>query len=217
MNIHADHAALLARTVCSFNARPEVHRSWLVEALPATSAYQGPEVWQCHAATTQTLLCDAQPCFDFDFRGRTKRLALLPADVLRRLTSMLGLWVHARALQQPSLQPLREALAKRVGAEDAAFVFSRLMQVRPPRVGIELDIGRTTRALASVWRAGYAVLGGLFARAGSAVRGRLRLKLPRRIAAAPVPPLQAGSAQRAKEALLMCILPERLPQWDWLF
>jgi len=217
MSIDDVQPATLALAVCSFNARPQVHRSWFFETLPAIGPSPGPEVWRCHAAVTPALLFEAGPCFDYDFRGRTKRLALLPADVLRRLTSMLGLWVHAKALLQPRLQPLREMLAKRVGAEDAAFVFSRLMQVRPPRVGVELDEARATRALVSVWRAGYAVLGGLLAGAGPAVLGRLRLKLPRRVAAAPAPPLLGSSAQRVKEVLLMCVLPERMPQWDWLF
>jgi type III secretion protein K len=46
---------------------------------------------------------------------------------------------------------------------------------------------------------------------------RLQHKLPRRISGFRVPQLAPPQARQLHELMLSCIVPERLPQWDWLF
>jgi type III secretion protein K len=45
----------------------------------------------------------------------------------------------------------------------------------------------------------------------------VRRRFPRRLAVLSVPTLEPGQARQLDELMLMCIVPERLPQWDWLF
>jgi type III secretion protein K len=42
-------------------------------------------------------------------------------------------------------------------------------------------------------------------------------KLPRRVSQRALPVLQAAQRAELSELMLLCLVPERLPEWDWLF
>src|SRR5947199_333107 len=65
------------------------------------------------------------------------------------------------------------------------------------------------RAVARFGPAGRAML-------ADALR-RVQRKLPRRLGALPIPPLQPRQRRQLEELMLLGIVPDRLPQWDWLF
>jgi type III secretion protein K len=52
---------------------------------------------------------------------------------------------------------------------------------------------------------------------GAAVFGRFRLKVPKKVAELSLPALEVEQIQQVTELMLLCIIPERLGEWDWLF
>jgi type III secretion protein K len=52
---------------------------------------------------------------------------------------------------------------------------------------------------------------------GEAVLRRLQKKLPRRASELRLPVLKPQQLAQLDELMFMGIVPERLPQWDWLF
>ena len=64
---------------------------------------------------------------------------------------------------------------------------------------------------------GYRVLLSFLSGSSTAVFGRFRLKLPKRVAELPLPALEVEQTQQVTELMLLCIIPERLGEWDWLF
>jgi len=152
------------------------------------------------------------PAFDTPLR----RMALVDAASLRRMAAYVGLAAHKPLLQARGTGRQLRRQAERIEAGAADFIVRRVpalselamntasLQERP------LAVGRV------VLNRGYRLLLATLAADGDALVRRVRLKLPRHACATP-PVLAPRQHQQLEELMLMCIVPERLPQWDWLF
>jgi type III secretion protein K len=212
----------MIRLVARFNLHPELelHPSWLPSDWPAR--HRQAQRWGSggQAVLSELLrrsdVSGQEPLFNFD--ARLKRLALLDTSSLRRLAAYTGLSAHCPLLKQRSelgselrRQALRfdrdavEFLLDRVPPLNALKMDLRPMQARPRAVG-RVVVAR-----------GYRLLMGAVATEGETPLRRVQLKLPRRVSAFGVPPLRPRQVRQLDELMLSCIVPERLPAWDWLF
>ena len=217
----------LVRLVMRFNLHPEadLHPSWLPANWPArhrSVARMGP----AGRAVLAELLRrgqargHAQPhaAADYNFDSRLKRLALLDAASLRRLAAYLGFCAHLPLFKVrggAGLQIRRQA--RRIDRDAVDFVLDRVPQLTELRMDSTVLQQRPLATGRVVLDRGYRLLLGAAASEGALVQGRLKHKLPRRISALSVPALEPRQASQLNELMLSCIVPERLPQWDWLF
>jgi type III secretion protein K len=214
----------LLRLVLAFNLHPQasLHPSWLPPAWPAPQR-----------AAVRTLKPAAQDVLgevlrqrgvlpiatDFDFDARPKRLLLLDAPSLRRLAFYASLCAHAPLLRvrRSRLAALMRRQAARFDADAVDFVLERAPQPSALRMSahpLEEHPWGCGRVLMD---RGYRLLQGVLAAEGERAVQRLQRKLPRRASALPVPALSTHQADQLRELMLSCIVPERLPAWDWLF
>ena len=217
----------LVRLVMRFNLHPEadLHPSWLPPDWPTrhrSVARMGP----AGRAVLAELLrrrqapepVQARALADYNFDSRLKRLALLDAASLRRLSAYLGFCVHMplfRLRGGAGLQIRRQA--RRFDRDAVDFVLDRVPQLTELRMDSTVLQQRPLATGRVVLDRGYRLLLGAAASEGALVQGRLKHKLPRRISALSVPALEPRQASQLNELMLSCIVPERLPQWDWLF
>jgi type III secretion protein K len=212
----------LVRLVMRFNLQPEadLHPSWLPANWPVPHrlpARMGPGA---RAVLAQVLFRRQMlpASADYNFDSRVKRLALLDSASLRRLAAYVGFGVHLPLFKQRSAPgPQLRRQARRLDADGADFVRDRMPQLTE----LKMDLGTVQQRPASAGRLvtdrGYRLLLGASAAEGDEVLRRIQRKLPRRISAMPVPQLAPGQTRQLHELMLSCIVPERLPQWDWLF
>jgi len=213
----------LVRLVVRFNLHPEagLHPSWLPANWPArhrSPARLGEAGRAVLAAQLRRAQAPAGGMADYNFDSRLKRLALLDADALRRLAAYLGFCVHQplfRLRGGAGAQIRRQA--RRFDADAVDFVLDRVPQLTALRMDGSVLQQRPMAAGRVVVSRGYRLLLGAAASEGEAVLQRLRHKLPRRVSALGAAALQPRQAQQLHELMLSCIVPERLPQWDWLF
>ncbi len=213
----------LVRLVTRFNLHPEdgLHPSWLPADWPARHravARLGPAGREVLAAMLRHAQAPARAGTDYNFDSRLKRLALLDAASLRRLAAYLGLCAHLplfRLRGGAGAQIRRQA--RRLDRDAAEFVLDRVPQLTELRMDAATLQQRPLATGRVVLDRGHRLLLGAAASESAAVLQRLRLKLPRRISALSVPALEPRQAQQLHELMLSCIVPERLPQWDWLF
>ncbi|CAN7448776.1 type III secretion system protein [Variovorax sp. LjRoot290] len=217
----------LVRLVMRFNLHPEadLHPSWLPANWPArhrSVARMGP----AGRAVLAELLRrgqapgPAQPhaAADYNFDSRLKRLALLDAASLRRLAAYLGFCAHLPLFKVrggAGLQIRRQA--RRIDRDAVDFVLDRVPQLTELRMDSTVVQQRPIATGRVVLDRGYRLLLGAAAAEGAVVLQRLKHKLPRRISAFRVPSFEPRQALQLNELMLSCIVPERLPQWDWLF
>jgi len=217
----------LVRLVMRFNLHPEadLHPSWLPANWPArhrSVARMGP----AGRAVLAELLRrgqapgHAQPhaAADYNFDSRLKRLALLDAASLRRLAAYLGFCAHLSLFKVrggAGLQIRRQA--RRFDRDAVDFVLDRVPQLTELRMDSAVVQQRPIATGRVVLDRGYRLLLGAAASEGDLVLHRLKHKLPRRISALSVPSFEPRQALQLNELMLSCIVPERLPQWDWLF
>ena len=217
----------LVRLVMRFNLHPEadLHPSWLPANWPArhrSVARMGP----AGRAVLAELLRrgqargHAQPhaAADYNFDSRLKRLALLDAASLRRLAAYLGFCAHLPLFKVrggAGLQIRRQA--RRIDRDAVDFVLDRVPQLTELRMDSAVVQQRPIATGRVVLDRGYRLLLGAAAAEGELVLQRLKHKLPRRISALSVPSFEPRQALQLNELMLSCIVPERLPQWDWLF
>ncbi|PIF73084.1 type III secretion protein K [Variovorax sp. 54] len=214
----------LVRLVMRFNLHPEadLHPSWLPAHWPARHRSLARLGEGGRAVLANQLRREqgpvGEPSADYNFDARLKRLALLDATALRRLAVYLGFCVHLPLFRQrggAGAQIRRQA--RRFDADAVDFVLDRVPQLTELHMD---NAALQQRPLATgrvVVDRGHRLLLGLAAAEGEAVLHRLRRKLPRRISTLGVPLLQRPQARQLNELVLSCIVPERLPQWDWLF
>ena len=193
----------------------DMHPSWLPAAWPARHR----RVLD-HSTSGQALMSELfrrqlgadLPTFDSPLR----RLALLDGPSLRRMAAYVGMAAHKPLLQSRATARQLKRQAARIDSDGAEFVTRRMPDVPELRMNLSalqqrpLSIGRVVIAR------GHRLLLGALAGEGDALVGRVQLKLPRRAALSP-PALSPRQAQQVHELVLMCIVPERLKQWDWLF
>lgn len=214
----------LMRLVLRFNlqAHASVHPSWLPADWPASARARLRRL----APEAQAVLRDvlvrlgvlpAAP--DYAFDSSVKRLLLLDPPALRRLAFYASLCVHA-----PLMRPRRNALAlslrrqaRRLDADAVEFVLERVPQATELQMSAHAFKERPGACGRVLVDRGYRLLAALVADEGEAAAERLARMLPRRVAALPVPALAARQKQQLRELVLACIVPERLPQWDWPF
>lgn len=213
---------VLMRLIAHFNLHPEadLHPSWLPADWPVR--HRHPVRWNdggralLSTLLRQRQLAGAPPLFNFD--ERLARLALVDGASLRRLAFYTGLCAHLPLLKQRS--ELGHALrrqALRFDAEAVEFALDRV----PPPTALKMDDApmqqRPHAAGRIVVARGYRLLLGAAASAGVTPLKRVQLKLPRRVSTYSVPHLRERQLRQLDELMLSCIVPERLPQWDWLF
>ena len=160
----------------------------------------------------------APPVPDYRFDDRLKRLSLLDGPTLRQLAIYGGLCAHMPLLKLrgPVGTQMRRQ-ARRLARDAVEFVLERT----PPLSGLRMDSQPIQLRPASCGRVvvqrGYRLLMGTLAGQGDAVLQRVQRKLPRRLATLPVPVLSGSQVNQMSELMLLCIVPERFPSWDWLF
>ena len=212
----------LVRLVMRFNLHPEhdLHPSWLPAHWPARHRVPARLGEGGRAVLADLLRHDqATPSTaDYNFDSRLKRLALLDAQALRRLAAYLGFCAHLplfRLRAGAGRQIRRQAC--RFDADAVDFVLDRVPQLSELRMNHSALEQRPIATGRIVLERGHRLLLGAFAPEGEAVLRRLQHKLPQRVSLLRVPPLQPRQLEQLRELMLLCIVPERLPQWDWLF
>jgi type III secretion protein K len=209
----------LLRLVIRDRLHPELdlHPSWLPRRWPARHRNVtrfGP--------AGQAVLCDLLrrgigDRLDYDVASPLRRLALLDGPSLRRVAAYTGLGAHQSLLSLRSVSRQLRRQARRIAPDAADFVARRM----PPLDGLRMNPARLQERPSAVGRVvmdrGYRLLLGTLAADGEALVQRVLWKLPRRVAALAPAPLSPHQAQQLRELMAMCIVPERLPQWDWLF
>ena len=217
----------LVRLVMRFNLHPEadLHPSWLPANWPArhrSVARMGPAGRAVLAGLLRHGQAPGHPqphaAADYNFDSRLKRLALLDAASLRRLAAYLGFCAHLPLFKVrggAGLQIRRQA--RRFDRDAVDFVLERVPQLTELRMDSAVVQQRPIATGRVVLDRGYRLLLGAAASEGEQVLQRLKHKLPRRISALSVPVFEPRQALQLNELMLSCIVPERLPQWDWLF
>jgi type III secretion protein K len=210
----------LMRLVMHYNLVQQagLHPSWLPASWPARyrrMAQYGPAG---QAVLGELVRRQNMHAGDYQFDSRLKRLALFDAGSLRRLAVYAGLGAHLPLLKQrgPAAAQLRRQ-ARRYDAEAVPFALERMPLLPELRMDARPLQERPLAAGRLLVSRGYRLLLAAVAPEGETVVRRVRLKFPRRLATLGVPPLQPRQAQQLSELMLLCIVPERLPQWDWLF
>lgn len=161
----------------------------------------------------------------YNFEAPLARLALIDGASLRRLAAYLGLCAHQALLRQRGLGPVLRRQARRLDDDAPEFVLRRMPQLPELRISATRLQQHPSGAGRLMFDRGYRLLLATLAAsshdsgggAGDDIVARVQRKLPRRVAALDVPVLDAQRAAQLREVLLQCLIPERLPQWDWLF
>lgn len=211
----------LVRLAVQFNLHPErdFHPSWMPADWPPE--YRVP---RRYGPAGQALLGEylrrwglLDQFVDFNFDSRKRRLALLDSTSLRLLAAYCGLCAHRALFTMPSTEQQMHRFAKRLAPDATDFVLHRtpaltqlVLNYRPAR---KHPYG--TGSL--VMDRGYRILLGMLATEGDALLGRTLRKLPRRVSSLKVPPLRSKQIGQISELMFLCLIPERFPQWDWLF
>ncbi len=217
-----------ARLVADFNLHPDhyVDPSWPMGIWPAPwneiarFGERGRRVLARALLAQVGLQEDATGALpaDYDFGSRDKRLALLPREAFEHLAHLCGLCLHKSWLGSGEVtRGVEKALQLRFGPEMMSFV----RKETPPFDAVSETLEPMRRypklVVQKIGARGARLLLDFIAPAGVPVFARTRLKLPR--IADVQPPYRLGDAQRAElaELLFLCLIPERLRTWDWLF
>jgi len=210
------HALLLARRLVALNLHPEVdlHPSWLPADWPARHRRFGVAG---RIALCEVLGARGVPPPVWTFDEPLHRLALFDGPSLRRLAVYCGLAVHRTALRQRGLGRSLDRQARRYDRDAVPFVLDRLPHLDQFAMNLHDLEARPAGAGHLVVERGHRLLLATLAGAGDAVSGHVRRKLPRRLSLRPLPALRPAQQAQLTELMLLCIVPERMPQWDWLF
>lgn len=222
------HARRFAQLVAEFNLRPDryVDPSWPTGLWPApwndVSAFgeRGRLVLAKALAHVVGLCAEGSEelMADYDFSSRDKRLALLPREALAELAQLCGLCLHKAWLASSDVtRGIDKSLTLAFGADTLQFVHTRT----PPFDAVSETLETMRRypklVVQKIGARGARLLLDFIAPAGASVFARTRLKLPR--IADVQPAYRLNDAQRSEfaELLFLCLIPERLSAWDWLF
>lgn len=197
-------------------AHEDMHPSWLPPTWPGRWR-RWQSLGPSGRAVLATWLRNGLPDLDYGFESPRKRLLLMDGRSLRRLAMYCGLALHARWLgERDELGAQLRRQARRMDDDAVDFVRHRLPQPSAFRIDPVPLQEHPLRAGRVVVDRGYRLLQAVMASEGEAVLAHLQRKLPRRAAALRPLSLQPHQLAQLDELMLMCIVPERLPQWDWL-
>lgn len=155
---------------------------------------------------------------DYLYDARCKRLALMDGPSLRKLAALTGWCAHAPLLlQRGALGAQLRRQAARYGDDLEDFVRERVPRLTALRMDPQPLEQNPLGAGRAVVLRGHRLLLGTVAAEGAAPLERVRRKLPHRLAGLRLPTLNTTQRAQVEELMLLCIVPERLPQWDWLF
>lgn len=155
---------------------------------------------------------------DYRFEARAKRLALVDGPSLRLLAALTGWCAHAPLLlQRGAVGAQMRRQAARYGEDVEDFVRERVPRLTALRMDPRPLEQHPWGAGRTVVARGHRLLLGTVAAEGADTLERVRRKLPHRLAALRLPTLSPLQRAQVEELMLLCIVPERLPQWDWLF
>ena len=211
----------LIRLVMQHNLHPELdlHPSWLPADWPLRHRHVGRLGPGGRQVLSDLLRRDGGAASElrFNFDPPLSRLALVDGPSLRRLAVYTGLCAHKALLRQRGVGAHLRRQARRFDADADEFVTDRLPQLSEIRMNATAVQARPHAAGRIVVDRGYRLLLGMLAGEGEPVVQRIQRKLPRRVAALSVPALNDHQASQLREVVLQCLIPERVPQWDWLF
>lgn len=215
------HEGRLYRLAVEFNRRPDryVGADWLPDDWP--DRYRDLERFgeRGRAVLAAALLARLAPGAPlvFEFGSRVARIALLDRDALATLGAYCGLMLHRAWLRDAGNWRSHTALVDAFGHSAMPFVLDRA----PPfeAIGETLEPYRRApfEAIDVIRRRGCRLLFDLVAAEHAPLASRLALKFPRTLAAQPSYGLSLLHRQHLAELILLCLIPERLAQWDWLF
>ena len=114
-------------------------------------------------------------------------------------------------------QAILLCLLARLDDDAVDFVLDRVPPLTELRFDLTALLQRPIAAGVVITQRGHRLLLGALASEGPLALQRVQRKLPRRVAALRVPQLAPRQLDQLRELMLACIVPERLPQWDWLF
>lgn len=211
----------LVRLVARFNLHPEadLHPSWLPPEWPTPyrSVARFSSAGQSLLADLITRRHGEEQVRQYNFDARLRRLALMDGASLRRLAFYCGLCAHKPLFKLRGVSTQLRRQARRIDPDAVEFVLDRAPQLTALRMDAAGLQQRPMSAGRVVGNRGHRLLLAALAPEGEAILGRVRRKLPRRLSYFSLPQLDDRQCAQLAEVMLLCIVPERLPQWDWLF
>jgi type III secretion protein K len=214
-------AARLHRLAVEFNLRPDryLHPDWVPDGWPARyrdlAAYglRGQVVLARHLLA-RLGLADRHA---FVFGNRISRVALIDAAGLATLGAYCGLILHRAWLRDAPNWRANSTLIDAFGHNAMPFIIDRA----PPfdAIGETLEPFRRAPhdAVDAIRLRGCRLLFDFVAPEGAEIAERLRLKFARSVSDQPPYGLNVSHRQHLAELIFLCLIPERLAQWDWLF
>jgi type III secretion protein K len=215
------HALRLLRQMADFNLHPErgLHPSWLPPDWPVR--HRVPGRW---GPGGQAVLSDLLRLRDgdalapeYDFDAPLRRLALIDGAGLRRLAAYCGFAVHRPAFKLRGVGAALRRQAERYDADAFRFVLERMPRLDQFAMNLGPLEARPRSAGRVIVDRGHRLLLATLGSEGEALLRRVRRKLPRRVSQGTSLELHPAQREQLSEVILLCIVPERLPQWDWLF
>ncbi|RKP50598.1 SctK family type III secretion system sorting platform protein [Trinickia fusca] len=222
------YARRFAQLVAEFNLRPDryVDPSWPAGLWPAPwndmsrFGERGQIVLAKALANVVGLSAEGSGALpaDYDFSSRDKRLALLPREALAELAQLCGLCLHKAWLAGSDVtRGVDKSLTLAFGVDTLQFVHTRT----PPFDAVSETLETMRRypklVVQKIGARGARLLLDFIAPAGASVFARTRLKLPRIADVQPAYRLNDAQRSELAELLFLCLIPERLSGWDWLF
>lgn len=216
--------ARVAALVATFNLRPDryIDASWLPAdwPLPLRDPMRYGEAGRAVLAQALLQAHRLQGEWDYDFQPAEKRIALLPADALERMAACCGLCLHRQWLREGEVsRKTQQAIDLAFGAPLVTFALERMPAFEAVAETLQPQRQYPRLAVETLRARGRRLLTDFLVPFGPAVTGRLALKFPRNVAHADRPPYLLGRTQRAElgELLRLSLIPEQVPEWDWLF
>jgi type III secretion protein K len=215
-----DRAPALAELIHRFNFMPAEHadRGWLPPEWNADHQASLDTSPRVQDTLSQWLLArhGLQRSFCFDFAAPERRVALLPRAAFQKLASHLALVLCRGVLRNAIDRQSVDRLIQTLGIEAYEFALLKAPDIRVARPAVKLETHAAQLSQHLLFEGGRHLLA-VFEPSVPALRGRAALKLPREVSAAPLLVFDNEERAVAREVITACIIPEVLPQWDWLF
>jgi type III secretion protein K len=215
-----DRAPVLPELIHRFNflPAPDADASWLPHDWGAEHQASLDTSAHVQDLLSHWLLArhGLQQSFCFDFSAPERRVALLPRAAFQKLASHLALVLCRSVLRTAIDKQSVDRLIQTLGIEAYEFALLRAPDMRVTKPAMKLAADPSQLAQHLLFEGGRHLLA-VFEPSAFAVRGRVALKLPREVSASALLVFDKQERAMAQEVITACIIPEVLPQWDWLF